>query len=127
MFLFVAVQTLQEGVDQATQSAAGDTTLVVYRENRFCPATSRLPEHYADRIRKVPCVTSAVPVKVVVNNCRASLDVITYRGVPSQELDGPSGWSKRWEFVAGSMDEWRRRSDAAIVGETLANRRVPGR
>ena len=46
MFLFCGVQAMQAGVRQATEATARDTTLVVYRQNRFCPATSRLPEHY---------------------------------------------------------------------------------
>ena len=121
MFLFVAVQSLQHAVQRATQVAARDTTLVVYRENRYCPATSRLPQFYADRIRKIPGVVSVVPMKIVVNNCRASLDVITYRGVPRDDLAG--GLAAKWTFLGGSLEEWRRRSDAAIVGETLAARR----
>ncbi len=123
MFLFIAVQTLQEGVRQTTQAAADDTTLVVYRENRFCPATSRLPQFYVDRIEKIPGVASAVPVKIVVNNCRASLDVITFRGVPREDLVGPKGWANKWQVIAGSVDDWQKRSDAALVGETLAARR----
>ncbi|HUF62226.1 MAG TPA: ABC transporter permease, partial [Verrucomicrobiales bacterium] len=43
MFLFTSVETLQRSLRGATEVAAADTTLVVYRENRFCPATSRLP------------------------------------------------------------------------------------
>jgi len=123
MFLFIAVQSLQEGVARATRSAASDTTLVVYRENRFCPATSRLPQYYADRIRKIPGVASAVPTKIVVNNCRASLDVITFRGVPAEDVSGPGSVSSKWTLLSGSLEEWRRRSDAALVGETLAARR----
>ncbi|MCX5689161.1 MAG: ABC transporter permease [Planctomycetota bacterium] len=123
MFLFIAVQALQEGVSAATQAAADDTTLIVYRENRFCPATSRLPQFYTDTIRKVPGVASVMPVKIIVNNCRASLDVITYRGVPSEEIMGNSGWSGKWTFLEGSLSEWEKRSDAALVGEALANRR----
>ena len=123
MFLFIAVQTLQEGVRQSTQAAAGDTTLVVYRENRFCPAASRLPQFYVDRIEKIPGVVSAVPVKIVVNNCRASLDVVTFRGVPREDLAGPNGWSSKWQLISGSVAEWEKRSDSALVGETLAARR----
>lgn len=127
MFLFIAVQTLQEGVRQSTQAAAGDTTLVVYRENRFCPAASRLPQFYTDRIEKIPGVVSAVPVKIVVNNCRASLDVVTFRGVPREDLAGPDGrgggWASKWQLIAGSVAEWEKRSDSALVGETLAARR----
>jgi putative ABC transport system permease protein len=123
MFLFIAVQTLQEGVRRSTQATASDTTLVVYRENRFCPATSRLPQYYVDRIEKVPGVVSAVPIKIVVNNCRASLDVITYRGVPREDLAGPNGLARKWQLIAGSIAEWERRSDSALVGEALAARR----
>jgi putative ABC transport system permease protein len=123
MFLFIAVQTLQEGVRQSTQAAAGDTTLVVYRENRFCPAASRLPQFYVDRIEKIPGVVSAVPVKIIVNNCRASLDVVTFRGVPREDLAGPQGWASKWQLIAGSVAEWEKRSDSALVGETLAARR----
>jgi putative ABC transport system permease protein len=120
MFLFVTVQTLQHGVTQATRTAAGDTTLVVYRENRFCPATSRLPEYYGDRIERTEGVAEVIPMKIVVSNCRASLDVITFRGVPRDDLSRLSG---EWTLLAGSLDEWGRRSDAALVGELLAARR----
>ncbi len=123
MFLFIAVQTLQQGVKDATQAAAGDTTLIVYRENRFCPAASRLPQYYVDRITKVPGVVSATPIKIVVNNCRASLDVITFRGVRSEDLPANQGMAAKWQFLSGSLEEWRKRSDAAIVGEALAKRR----
>lgn len=64
MFLFVTVQTLQHGVAQATETAAGDTTLIVYRENRFCPATSRLPEYYQERIERTAGVAEVVPMKI---------------------------------------------------------------
>lgn len=120
MFLFVVVQALQSGVTDATHITAKDTTLVVYRENRFCPATSRLPQFYEDRIAKVPGVASVVPMKIVVNNCRASLDVITFRGVPSEDLPLISS---KWTLLSGSREEWLRRSDAALVGEVLARRR----
>ncbi|MEY4244838.1 MAG: hypothetical protein RLZZ245_2423, partial [Verrucomicrobiota bacterium] len=54
MFLFTAVETLQRSLAKATEAGAADTTLVVYRQNRFCPAASRLPEHYAAEIRRMP-------------------------------------------------------------------------
>ena len=123
MFLFVAVQSLQEGVAGATRAAASDTTLVVYRANRFCPAASRLPESYQSRIARMPGVASVVPLRIVVNNCRASLDVVTFRGLPPSSLEGPGGMSTAWRLVAGSFDRWKARSDAAIVGSTLALRR----
>jgi len=120
MFLFIAVQSLQQGVREATEVTAADQTLVVYRENRFCPATSRLPEFYGDRIKKLPGVAEVVPIKIVVNNCAASLDVITFRGVPIDSIKALTG---KWNIVSGSVEEWTKRSDAALVGENLASRR----
>ncbi|MGD9789110.1 MAG: ABC transporter permease [Phycisphaerales bacterium] len=120
MFLFVAVQSLRDGVHAATQSASSDTKLVVYRQNRFCPATSRLPENYGDRIERIAGVAEVVPMKVVVNNCGASLDVVTFRGVPEDSLPLIS---KSWLVLEGSIDEWNRRSDSALVGARLAERR----
>jgi putative ABC transport system permease protein len=121
MFLFCAVQAMQAGVERATQQTAADTTLVVYRENRFCPATSRLPEYYGDRIAKIPGVVSVVPMRVDVTNCRTSLDVITFRGVPPEAF--AKSYATGLRYVAGSLQEWMSRDDAALLGETLANRR----
>jgi len=120
MFLFVTVQALQNSVRDATAVTAADTTLVVYRENRFCPATSRLPEWYAEQIRRIDGVTDVLPVRVVVNTCLASLDVVTFRGVPAEQIDQ---LASRWTFLDGNVESWRKRSDAAILGERLANRR----
>src|SRR5215213_7598494 len=121
MFLFTAVQAMQAGVREATQTSAKDTTLVVYRQNRFCPATSRLPEYYGDRIAKVPGVVSVVPMRIDVTNCRTSLDVITFRGVPPESF--ATAYAPSLKFVSGSLDGWRNRSDAVLLGETLAQRR----
>jgi len=44
MFLYASVQTMQHSLSTATESSAADTTLVVYRENRFCPYPRNCPE-----------------------------------------------------------------------------------
>jgi putative ABC transport system permease protein len=120
-FLFVSVRAMESGVREATEARASDTTLIVYRANRFCPFTSQLPQHYVDRLRRIPGVANAVPMRIVVNNCRASLDVITFRGVPEESFAGEVMPSLR--LTAGSLAEWARRSDAAMVGSALASRR----
>lgn len=120
IFLFTTVETMQASLRRATEAGAGDTTLVVYRENRFCPATSRLPEHYLDEIRRVPGVREAIPVQIVVNNCGASLDIITFRGVPPGDL---VRYNPDLEVTDGSLDAWTRRDDSALVGENFAKRR----
>ena len=120
MFLFTSVETLQNSLAAATEQTAADTTLVVYRENRFCPATSRLPEHYADEIRRIPGVREAIPIQIVVNNCGASLDVITFRGVPDGML---RKFAPEIEVIDGDISEWDRRDDGALLGEQFARRR----
>lgn len=120
MFLFTAVETMQRSLATATEATAADTTLVVYRQNRFCPSTSRLPEHYADEIRRIPGVREAIPVQIVVNNCGASLDVITFRGVPENLL---TKFAPEISVIAGSFDEWSKRDDGALLGEVFAMRR----
>jgi len=121
MFLFTAVQAMNRGVSEATQASAGDTTLVVYREDRYCPATSQLPQDYLSRIERIEGVRAAIPMKVVVTNCRTSLDVVTFRGVPREAFLADRG--DEFEVIAGSIEEWQKRTDAALLGETLAKRR----
>lgn len=120
MFLFTAVETIQRSLAKATEESAADTTLVVYRQNRFCPSASRLPEHYADEIRRIPGVREVIPVKIVVNNCGASLDVITFRGVPDDLL---AKFAPEIEVIEGSMEEWQKRGDGALLGQVFAQRR----
>ena len=120
MFLFTAVETLQQSLAKATEETASDTTLVVYRQNRFCPSASRLPEHYADEIRRIEGVREVIPVQIVVNNCGASLDVITFRGVPDDQL---AKFAPEIEIIEGSLAEWQKRGDGALLGEVFAQRR----
>lgn len=121
MFLFCVVESMREGVQEATVASAEDTTLVVYRENRYCPFSSNLPQFYEDRISRLEGVVSVVPMQIMVNNCRASLDVVTFRGVPEDDLE--SALESGSEIVDGSLADWRRRGDGALVGEALAVRR----
>ncbi len=121
MFLFCGVRAMQTGVRQATTATADETSLIVYRENRYCPFTSRLPEDYSKRIEKIPGVEAAIPMKIVVGNCRASLDVVAFRGVPADDFANST--ARGLTIVEGSVEEWRKRSDAALIGKRIADRR----
>ncbi|MEJ6779809.1 MAG: FtsX-like permease family protein [Akkermansiaceae bacterium] len=120
MFLYASVETMQGSLARATQSSANDTTLVVYRENRFCPMTSRLPEHYLPTIKRIKGVREVIPIQISVNNCGASLDVITFRGVPPEAL---KQYNPALKILEGSYDDFTKRSDAALVGRHFAQRR----
>ena len=121
MFLFVVVESMRTGVKEATEMTAGETTLVVYRENRYCPFTSRLPQYYEDRIEQLSGVASVVPIQTLVSNCGASLDVVTFRGVPRDSIQ--HALAKDGVIVEGSVANWKKRGDGAIVGSALAKRR----
>ena len=120
MFLFGTIETMQDSLKNATEITANDTTLVVYRENRYCPSTSRLPEYYKDEIKKIMGVESVIPVQIVVNNCGTSLDVVVFRGIPADRINAIS---KNIEVLNGSVNEWLTREDGALIGANLAQRR----
>lgn len=121
MFLFTTIESMRSGVREATEAGPEDRTLVVYRENRWCPFTSRLPQWYLDRIERIDGVAAATPMAIRVSNCRASLDVVTFRGVPVERfLSRPP---KGFELLEGDLEAFRGRGDAALVGASLAARR----
>jgi putative ABC transport system permease protein len=120
MFLFLTVETFQKGLKNATEMQAGDDTLVVYRDKRFCPFTSRLPEDYGRKIAKISGVKSVTPVKVIVNNCGTSLDTVTFRGVPKEQLES---FLSKTNLSAEAIQKWKSAGDSAILGRELYNRR----
>src|SRR5690349_3234592 len=71
LFVYCFVGAVQQGLDRLTKSQEAERTLVVFQENRFCPASSKLPEDYARTVSKLPGVSNVVPIKVFTNNCRA--------------------------------------------------------
>ncbi|MEY3141963.1 MAG: hypothetical protein RLY21_456 [Planctomycetota bacterium] len=121
VFVLCAERAVHSGITEATAANERDTRLIVYRANRFCPFTSRLPERYADEIASMPGVRSAIPTRIVVSNCRASLDVVVFRGVRTD--DAARAIAERVRLVDGSMPAFLSRSDAALVGQALAARR----
>jgi putative ABC transport system permease protein len=125
LFVFAFIGAARQGLSDMTRGAQAERTLIVFQANRFCPATSRLPEDYARTIRnkKIDGVRDVVPVQVFINNCRASLDLVLFHGLPADKLR-----QRELKMIAGDRDEFERRTDAALVGSALARRRglTPG-
>jgi putative ABC transport system permease protein len=122
LFVFCFIGAVREGLAALTRGRAADRTLIVFQANRFCPSTSRLPEDYARALAELPGVTDVVPIKVFMNNCRASLDLVVFHGLPPEKLRT----ARDLTLVAGDWDEFERRRDAALVGRALAARRGLG-
>jgi len=121
MFLYCGVQAMQAGAEAVTRSAGDDNVLIVYRKDRYCPFASQMPQSYEQRIAGIAGVESVVPMRIVVSNCRTSLDVVTFRGLPEASFAGEHG--RRPNLLSGSLSDWQSRSDAVLLGETLALRR----
>jgi len=117
--LFLLVESLSAGLDAALSGGESARTLIVYRQNRYCPQTSFLPQSDAPLIEKIDGVESVLPVKVFLSNCRTSLDVVAFHGVPAEQLFA----ARRIELVAGNRADFERRADAALVGRAFAARR----
>lgn len=120
-FVAGVVGAMREGARRATSVDGADVTLIVYRENRYCPFTSRLPQSYASRIAAIDGVASVIPVRLIVSTCQASLDVVTFHGVPDERIETALGAEHR--LASGSIAAWHDRSDAAVLGEAVASRR----
>lgn len=119
LFVYCFVGAVQQGLERLTRSQEAERTLVVFQENRFCPASSKLPEDYARTVAKLPGVADVVPIKVFTNNCRASLDVVVFNGMPPDKLTT----ARNLELLSGSWSDFAARTDAAVVGQAVAARR----
>ncbi|REJ91479.1 MAG: ABC transporter permease [Planctomycetota bacterium] len=117
LFVFCFVLTVRQGLQRLTQQ--DDSVLIVFQANKFCPATSHLPQDYDQVISRMPGVRDVVPIQVFTNNCRASLDVVVFYGAPAEKVRRV----RDFELIDGSWGEFESHQDAAIVGQALASRR----
>ena len=119
LFVFCFVGAVQQGLSRLTEDQQSQRTLIVFQENRFCPASSKLPEDYARVVAKLPGVKDVVPIKVYTNNCRASLDVVIFQGMPPEKLRT----ARELTLMDGNWSDFESRTDGAVVGEAVAKRR----
>lgn len=122
LFVYCFVGSVQEGLSRLTEDQEAQRTLIVFQENRLCPSSSRLPEDYSRTLEKMPGVKNVVPVKVFTNNCRASLDVVVFYGMPPEKLRT----ARDLTLLSGNWGEFETRTDAALVGQAVAARRGLG-
>ena len=118
LFLFLFVTSVQDGLNRVLE--ARDDRLIVFQAYRFCPSSSQLPVFYAESIKGVPGVKEVLPVKVVVNNCRASLDTVVFHGVDPKLLQAAR---PNLTVLSGDWSAFQARTDAALVGRRIAERR----
>ena len=119
LFVFCFVGAVQEGMNDLQRRQKAKGSLVTFQANKFCPATSHLPQDYDQQIARLDGVREVVPIQVFTNNCRASLDVIVFYGVPPEKLRK----ARDFELVSGSWSEFEQHQDAAVIGRAVAARR----
>ena len=119
LFVFCFVGAVQQGMNNLEGRESAKQSLVMFQANKFCPFTSHLPQDYEAKIKKVSGVREVVPIQVFTNNCRASLDVIVFYGVPPQKLQS----ARDFRLVSGNWPDFEQHQDAAVVGRAVASRR----
>jgi len=117
LLVFCFVLSVQQGLKRLTTQ--DDSVLVVFQANKFCPATSHLPQDYDRIIGQMPGVRDVLPIQVFTNNCRASLDVVVFYGTLVNKIRK----LRDFKLIEGSWPEFEGHQDAAIVGQALAARR----
>ena len=121
LFVFCFVGSVQEGMNDLQRRQSGKRSLVAFQANKFCPATSHLPQDYEREILEINGVREVVPIQVFTNNCRASLDVVVFYGVPPKKLQIAR---PDFNMINGSWSEFEKNQDTAVMGRAVANRRM---
>lgn len=120
LFVFCFVGSVQQGMDDLQRRQSGKRSLIAFQANKFCPATSHLPQDYEAEILKLDGVREVIPIQVFTNNCRASLDVVVFYGVPPKKLRAAR---PDFRMLDGSWEEFESNQDSAVMGRAVANRR----
>jgi putative ABC transport system permease protein len=119
LFVFCFVGSVQEGMNDLERRQEAQHALIMFQANKFCPATSHIPQDYELKIKKLDGVRDVVPIQVFTNNCRASLDVVVFYGLPAAKLRT----ARDFELLSGSWSEFESHQDTAVVGRAVASRR----
>ena len=119
LFVFCFVGAVQEGMNDLQRRQKAKRSLIAFQANKFCPATSHLPQDYDQQIARLDGVREVIPIQVFTNNCRASLDVVVFYGVPPEKLRK----ARDFELVSGNWSQFEQHQDAAVVGRAVAARR----
>src|SRR3989337_832147 len=119
LFVFCFVGSVQEGMNDLQRRQESKQSLIMFQANKFCPATSHLPQDYEFKIKKLDGVREVIPIQVLTNNCRASLDVVVFYGVPAKKIRT----ARDFELLSGDWVEFENHQDSAIVGRAVASRR----
>ena len=119
LFVFCFVGAVQEGMNDLKTRQESKGTLISFQKNKFCPATSHLPQDYDLQIGRLAGVKEVMPVQVFTNNCRASLDVVVFYGVPPKKLRQ----ARDFELITGDWSEFEDHQNAAVIGRSVASRR----
>ena len=119
LFVFCFVGSVQEGMNAIHRQQGAKRALIAFQANKFCPATSNLPQDYEQKIARLDGVRQVVPIQVFTNNCRASLDVVVFYGVPPEKLRP----ARDFVLTSGSWTDFENHQDAAVIGRAVAARR----
>lgn len=119
LFVFCFVGAVQEGMNDLQNRQESKQSLIMFQANKFCPATSHLPQDYEHKVKQLDGIREVVPIQVFTNNCRASLDVIVFYGLPPRKLRV----ARDFTLISGDWADFEEHQDSAVVGRAVAGRR----
>jgi putative ABC transport system permease protein len=119
LFVFCFVGSVQQGMNDLQSRQSAKQSLIMFQANKFCPFTSHLPQDYESKIEKISGIREVLPIQVFTNNCRASLDVIVFYGVPAAKLRT----ARDFQLLSGDWADFEQHQDAAVLGRAVASRR----
>ena len=118
LFVFAFVGAVQEGLAGLTERPAGRADAdrlsgqPLLSEHQQAAGGLR-PTAFA----RSPGVKDVVPIKVFMNNCRASLDVVVFNGMPAEKLRT----FRDLTLLQGDWATFEKQRDAALVGRTVSS------
>ena len=121
LFVFCFVGSVQQGMNDLAEPAGGEAVADRVSGEQILPGD----EPFAAGLRiedqaKLAGVREVVPIQVFTNNCRASLDVIVFYGVPPEKLRTARDFRAR----VGQLGRFRA---ASGCGRRRPGRREPAR
>ncbi len=117
VFCFVGFDPRRPAPDDNGQGCRSHTDRV--SGESLLPDDRRLPEDYAQKIKKISGVREVMPIQVWTNICRASLDIVVFNGANPAQVQQ----SRPITLASGSWQQFQTQRDAAIVGQNVAKRR----
>jgi putative ABC transport system permease protein len=115
VFLICCLVALTNGFQTLVKASSENNLLATYEKKRACPWTSKLDEHYADKIRTHPSVADVTTELIIAAHYGESGHYANLIGID------PVAYTRFRDIqvTQGSYQDFKETTDGAIVGSKL--------